>query len=286
MHGLDYACAAETDPTSAINLDPQKSPAGPHLHLDGQHSNDSEKFSVHSLKGAGATVVDDVVYLVTAPLRMDLESGFITAGIAGVVGGVMVFDSNIQREVQQHRTESGNEVFKQIGIAGDAVLPLNIGFAVGGYLFRKSEEGNKLFQASLVSMEAQLLASGLTHLTKLAVGRNRPSEDPQGNSYNPFKEFGQSFPSGHATQVFAFAAVFADQYPPPIQVVLYALATAVSAERIYRDHHFTSDVLAGAAIGYVVGKTLARRHTYGDKGLSFLPLDTPGGVGLTLHYRF
>ena len=285
-HVLDYACAAETAPAPSMDFEPQGPPAGPHLQSDMQHSNQREEPSVDSLKGVGATVVGDVAYLVTVPLRMDLESGLITAGVAGVVGGVMVFDSNIQRWVQKHRTESGNEVFKQIGIAGDAVLPLNAGLALGGYVFRKSEAGNKLFQTSLVSLEAQALASSLTYLSKLAVGRNRPRQDPQGNSYDPFKEFGRSFPSGHATQLFAFAAVFADQYPLPLQVFLYTLATAVSAERIYRNHHFTSDVLAGAAIGYVVGKALVWRHTYGDKGLSFMPLDVAGGFGVSLQCRF
>lgn len=163
---------------------------------------------------------------------------------------------------------------------------MNAGFAAVGYFFRRSEEGNKLFQTSLVSLEAQVLAGGLTQMAKFAIGRNRPSQDPQGNSYDPFQELGQSFPSGHATQMFALAAVFSEQYSSPVQVLVYSLAIAVSAERVYQNHHFTSDVLAGTAIGYVVGKALAFRHTYGDRGLSFMPLAVPGGGGVTMQYRF
>jgi membrane-associated phospholipid phosphatase len=216
---------------------------------------------------------------------MDLESGLITAGVAAAVGGVMVADSRIQKWVQKNRTEDGNDVFKHVQTAGDAVFPVNAGLAVASYFFRDSEGGNKLFQTSLVSLEAQGLASGLTHLAKIAIGRKRPGEDPQGNSYSPGR-IGSSLPSGHATNIFAFAAVFGDQYGPPAQALLYTLAVAVSAERVYRNHHFTSDVLAGAVIGYVVGKALALRHTYGDRGLSFMPLDVAGGVGITMQYRF
>jgi membrane-associated phospholipid phosphatase len=86
--------------------------------------------------------------------------------------------------------------------------------------------------------------------------------------------------------MFALAAVFSEQYSLPVQVLVYSLAIAVSAERVYDNQHFTSDVLAGAALGYAVGKALAWRHTYGDRGISFMPLAVPGGGGVTLQYRF
>jgi hypothetical protein len=249
-------------------------------------SRDQERSFAGTIKTAGATVLDDAAYLVTSPLRMDLESGLITAGVLGAVGGVMAFDSNIQKWVQKNRTQSGSDFFNRVQTIGDAALPVNAGLAAAGYFFRGSEEGNKLFQTSLVSLEAQMLAGGLTQMAKFAIGRDRPNQDPQGNSYDPFQKLGQAFPSGHSTQMFALAAVFSEQYSLPVQVLAYSLAIAVSAERVYQNHHFTSDVLAGAAIGYVVGKALAFRHTYGDRGLSFMPLAVPGGGGVTLQYRF
>jgi membrane-associated phospholipid phosphatase len=238
-----------------------------------------------TMKAVGSTVLDDTKYLVTAPLRMDLQSGLIVAGVAGTIGTVMFFDGDIQKWVQEHRTPEGNDIFRQLSKVTNAIWPAAAGLAVGGYLFRSSEGGNKLLQTSLVSLEAQTLAGGLTQLTKIVVGRERPSVDPQGNSYRPGL-FGSSFPSGGSTNAFAFAAVFSDQYPLPVQIVLYATALAVSAERVYNDHHFTGDVLAGAVIGYVIGKTLVWRHRHGDKGFSFLPLALPGGGGVSFEYRF
>ncbi len=198
----------------------------------------------------------------------------------------MAFDSNIQKWVQRNQSHTGNDAFNGFRTVGDAALPVNAGLAAAGYFFRKSDEGNKLFQTSLVSLEAQMLAGGITQVGKFVIGRNRPNRDPQGNSYEPFQRLNQSLPSGHSTQMFALAAVFSEQYSLPVQLLVYSLAMGVSAERVYHNKHFASDVLAGSAIGYVVGKALAWRHTYGDRGLSFMPLDVAGGVGVTLRYRF
>ena len=238
-----------------------------------------------TLKSVSGVLLEDATYLLTSPSRLDLKSGLITTGVAGILAGVMVADPNIQKWVQSNQTRTATDFFNGVETIGNAVLPVNAALAVAGYAFRKSEQGNTLFQTSLVSLEAQGFASGITALLKFAVGRQRPFVDPQGNTFQPFRIFG-GLPSGHATQMFAFAAVFAEEYPPPIQILVYTLATAVSADRVYFDRHFTSDVLAGAVIGYVVGKALASVHTVRDGKLSFLPLDIDHSIGVAVHYRF
>jgi membrane-associated phospholipid phosphatase len=238
-----------------------------------------------ALKTAAHTVFGDVKYVLTAPLRMDLQSGLMTAGVAGTIGTVMAFDGKIQKWVQDQRTPEGDDIFRQLSKVTDAIGPAVLGLAAGGYIFRSTEAGNKLLQTSLVSFESQVVAGGLTQLSKIMVGRLRPKDDPQGNSFRPGTA-GSSFPSGGSTNVFAFAAVFSEQYPLPVQILLYSTALAVSAERVYNNHHFTADVLAGAVIGYVVGKTLVWRHMHGDKGFSFMPLALSGGGGVAVEYRF
>ena len=237
-----------------------------------------------TISSAGSTVLDDVKYIVTSPLRMDLESGLITAGVASAIGGLMVVDSNVVKFMQRNQSTAGDNAANVIKSLATAVAPVNVGLAGVGYMFHHRDEGSKLFQTSLVALEAQGIAGGLAQLTKFAVGRNRPSKDPQGNSYDPFSSFGQSFPSGHATQMFAFAAVFSEQYSQPVPIVLYAMATAVSLERLYSNKHFSSDVFAGCVFGYIVGKALVRRHT-SDRGLLIVPLDV-AGAGISVQYRF
>ena len=68
-----------------------------------------------------------------------------------------------------------------------------------------------------------------------------------------------AFPSNHATQAFAVATVIATHYDDRrwVKWAAYGIATGVGISRIYHDAHWTSDVLAGAAIGSFVGTTVA-----------------------------
>ncbi|HEY2282147.1 MAG TPA: phosphatase PAP2 family protein [Solirubrobacteraceae bacterium] len=60
-----------------------------------------------------------------------------------------------------------------------------------------------------------------------------------------------SFPSAHAATSFAAAGLYARLgLPAP---VLYALAVKLSLSRLYLGVHYPSDVLAGAALGAIVG---------------------------------
>jgi CheY-like chemotaxis protein len=59
------------------------------------------------------------------------------------------------------------------------------------------------------------------------------------------------------------------------------MASGVAAQRIYSDKHWTSDVIAGAFIGTMVGRDLTNRYNK-SSSLSLLPI--PGG--LSLAYRF
>jgi len=73
---------------------------------------------------------------------------------------------------------------------------------------------------------------------KLAVDERRPD----GSNY-------RSFPSGHAARAFAGAELVRSEYGWAWGAAAYALATTVGVLRVTGDHHYTHDVVAGAAIG-------------------------------------
>jgi len=61
-----------------------------------------------------------------------------------------------------------------------------------------------------------------------------------------------SFPSGHAAASFAFASAVG-AYGKKYRPWAYALAVIIAFSRLYLYLHFASDVLAGAAIGFLCG---------------------------------
>lgn len=65
-----------------------------------------------------------------------------------------------------------------------------------------------------------------------------------------------SFPSGHATVSFACATVLALAVPR-LRVPLYALAALIAFSRVYVGVHYPFDVLAGAALGLLLGVGIA-----------------------------
>ena len=240
----------------------------------------------------GKEALDDAKYLLTSPLRIDGKSALIVGGVAAGIGGLMVADKTIQRAFQENRTEANDEIAKTFETIGFSrtVLGANVALIGAGWLLRQHEEGNKLMRTALVSLEAQMFTEGLAGLTKFAVGRARPDAGEGVQSYDPFDGFDKSFPSSHAARSFAVAAVFAEAYPQPIPFLVYTGAALISLSRIHTNEHFASDVFAGAALGFFVGKALSWRHKHPDvlRGWSALPFvpDARGGLGLTVEYRF
>src|SRR5205807_8010210 len=83
----------------------------------------------------------------------------------------------------------------------------------------------------------------------------------EGNGSGQFFKGGASFPSEHSAATWAIAGIFAHEYPSPfIRFASYGLATMVSASRITAKQHFPSDVLIGAAIGYLTSAYVYRHH--------------------------
>ena len=113
-------------------------------------------------------------------------------------------------------------------------------------------------------MHAFLINAGYTTLLKEAVHRERPNGEDN-----------LSFPSGHASNAFALAAVAERHYGWKAGLPAYTLASLVAVSRLQRNKHYLSDVMAGATLGYIVGRTVVR--------VNGKPLDTPrGGAQLSL----
>jgi len=134
------------------------------------------------------------------------------------------------------------------------------GFGLYGYITDDQPSKKIAFE----TVQTVLYAGAITTVLKIAIGRARPYEDKGIATFKPFSIFGndfQSFPSGHATMAFSLSTVLANNTKSDLlKVVFYVPAVVTCAARVYQNAHWTSDVLAGAAIGYFVGNWVSGTH--------------------------
>ena len=81
-------------------------------------------------------------------------------------------------------------------------------------------------------------------------------------------------------------SVIAEHYDNPwVSAASYGTASLVGLARIYHDHHYVSDVLAGALIGTTVGTSIVR-HNRARAKVTFAPVVEPGFYGLAMNKEF
>ena len=168
------------------------------------------------------------------------------------------------------------------------------------YLFGRSKHDDRARETGLLSAEALVNSVIVESALKGITQRARPMT---GVERSEFFDGGNSFPSGHSTQAWAVATVIANEYHDrrAVQILAYGTATAVSVARFTGQKHYLSDVVAGSAMGYAIGKYVyTTRHrkslvsTNEDEHVSGLwrPMITPQfnraahAYGLSLTWSF
>jgi membrane-associated phospholipid phosphatase len=116
------------------------------------------------------------------------------------------------------------------------------------YFLRRSVIANR----SLFLFAAVVLSGLATNLIKPLVGRLRPKLLFEADLYGfePLRigyEY-NSFPSGHATTVFALAAALS-YFFPRWRLPLFSFAAVIGLSRMIVGAHYLSDVMAGAYVG-------------------------------------
>jgi membrane-associated phospholipid phosphatase len=131
-------------------------------------------------------------------------------------------------EAHANAVQPAGGAIQRAGDVGAILLPVG---AAAGALIARDDRG----LAELA--EAYASAMAVVYVLKPLVDRTRPD----GGS--------QSFPSGHAASAFAGAAFLQIRYGWCFGIPAYAVASFVGYSRVESKRHYTSDVVAGAAIG-------------------------------------
>jgi len=124
-----------------------------------------------------------------------------------------------------------------------------------------------------------LLADGTTQILKDIVQRIRPCHVFQQVQllHGAVCTDSFSFPSNHASNTFALAAFISYNYRR-LAIPSFLAACLVGYSRIYLSTHYPTDVLAGAALGMLLGLTVAMAAR---RLMRFSQADEPPRTGAT-----
>ncbi|RKZ11467.1 hypothetical protein DRQ50_13550 [bacterium] len=153
-------------------------------------------------------------------------------------------------------------------IWGDArvQVPLALGTWIYGGLADNDEVGGLGYDLS----RSLLLTYSFTGVIKHTVNRTRPNGDDL------------SFPSGHTAAAFSTAGVVTRRYGGWAGGITVGLGVLTALGRMEDMKHYASDVVAGATIGWIIGRTVARDGRRDENAWRLVP--TMGG--LTVVGRF
>ena len=199
-----------------------------------------------------------------------------TAGKFVVVLGALAFaDRPIQRWAVEFRNNNTGlaAVSRYVTNFGGAYEGYTLG-ALGAYGFLF--DNKKMQTTTLLAVQSYITGAAVQFVVKAVTGRQRPQaisrneevgsptfrgpfaniRDADGNKLNG------SFPSGHTTVAFAAATVYALEYKdkPWVPVFAYTAASLIGFSRITENKHWATDVLAGAALGYLSGKLVVNNY--------------------------
>ena len=191
----------------------------------------------------------------STPFRMSESDWQWTVPVAFISAAFLASDTAIEHHVPTNPNTASHAV--TASNAGVAALA-----AVGGgmFLWGHLTSNDQQRETGLLSGEAAIDAALDAEAFKYAFGRERPFT---GDGRGRFFQGGDSFPSVHSTVSWAIASVIAHEYPGPLtQMLAYGTAGAVSAARVVGHQHFATDVLAGGAVGWFIGRQVFRSHSH------------------------
>jgi PAP2 superfamily protein len=183
------------------------------------------------------------------------------------------WDARVRADVRNHPDRLGSATNDVLDQAGGSYVFYGLSAATYGVsLFANNQ---RLHDFALDQVSALTMELPVVFALKKAFHTRRPDGESEG------------FPSGHTAAAASFAALLNRYYGPIPGFLGAGLAGVVAFHRIDSRHHDLSDVIFGAALGYIAGRTAGDVEEFPVLQAHLLPLDGEQGEhGLRLEWRF
>jgi membrane-associated phospholipid phosphatase len=199
-----------------------------------------------------------------------MNSVYWLAGGAALAAAVHPADHRINAHLVNSST---NNLWVPGKVIGATETILGASFAT--YIIGRSEKMNRLQHLGMDELEAAILTEGIVEGAKQIGRRPRPL-NPDGSEQSGF-----SFPSGHSATTFAAATVLQQHLGYKAGIPTYLIASYVAASRLHDNRHFASDVVFGAAVGIVIGRSV----TWHGRNFYASPMLVPNGAGVLVQMK-
>ena len=198
-------------------------------------------------------------------------------------GAVAIRETGVDNDVRNYtlghekRWGSGTVALRQFG---EPAYQVPVIAALYGYSLWKQDSDLHDYSTALVF--GYSLNALSTVAIKGVVDSQRPSPD--------FSDGRWGFPSFHVSSIYSIGGVTEEYYGWQAGVPFYILGGLVGWSRIDQREHDLSDVVFGAALGYVIGRTIGAHHRVRDaeRKWNIQPYCDPvnGSNGVSMERRF
>ncbi|MCD4813202.1 phosphatase PAP2 family protein [bacterium] len=218
--------------------------------------------------------------IITSPVHGTWEGYFVTAGFAAALAAGFNNDLNWYHDVQDHSNDWQDQVIPPASLLGDGFFHV-VAYAA---LYKLGNDYDQ--QVATRALEGQLNVAIIATLMKAAFTATRPETNNQERLWFTGNFSNKSFASGHTMTAFCAAAILGDAYN--IEWITFPLAALVGYARIYNQHHWPSDVIAGAGLGLLIGYSVTAFHqrqtTESDVSFSLMPTREGGQLKVSWHF--
>jgi membrane-associated phospholipid phosphatase len=195
----------------------------------------------------------------TSPFHMHKKNAKWWIGFGAITAGLIASDHTTSQLLENSH---GQVVWagrvSNIG-AAYTLVPIVAGFYGYGVVGKNAQArevgvlGGETLVDSLIVVEA----------LKTIAGRDRP-DNPDVGARGHFFKGGASFPSGHAIETWSLASLISHEYKHKggkfVPYLAYGLAAGVTMARFAAQQHYASDLVAGGAMGWFIGRYVYQTH--------------------------
>lgn len=228
-----------------------------------------------------AKVDKDLHYLLSSPFRLT-PKGTALVGLTLITTLYLIDnDEKYLDDISGGSDDRYRKIYEPLQDLDRYLLEATAGIYLLGYI--RDDRGMK--SDALLGLESAGLSALFTGVPAFIIGRSAPEDSGGPEEYKPFKKLG-SLPDVGSSIVFSIAGALSRGRGVAHSIFWYSLATGVGLSRVYGGDAWPSDVFLGAAIGTVIGRTVAGlSQENSEAGLTLAPVVTASSSAYGLGVR-